>query len=126
MKLEINMVVKDAREAADFYKDLFGAEILLKTDLDKTLNEMIMVVGDTEIRVLNENKEFGLVAPSEDVPSSMWINLFVDDINKQCKVAEDSGCVIISPVTEFPESNAINAVFRDIYGHIWVVNQKMN
>lgn len=126
MKLEINMVVKDAREAADFYKDLFGAEILSKTDLDKPLNETRMVVGGTEIRVLNENEEIGLVAPSEDVPSSIWVNLFVDDINEQCKVAEDSGCVIISPVTEFPESNAINAVFRDKYGHIWVVNQKMN
>ncbi|MCT4599127.1 MAG: VOC family protein [Vallitalea sp.] len=126
MKLEINMVVKDAREAADFYNDLFGAEILSKTDLDKSLNETRMVVGGTEIRVLNENEEIGLVAPSEDVPSSMWVNLFVDDINKQCKVAEDFGCVIISPVTQFPESNAINAVFRDKYGHIWVINQKMD
>lgn len=126
MKLEINMVVKDAREAADFYKNLFHAEILSKTDLDKPLNETRMVVGGTEIRILNENEEFGMVAPSEDVPSSMWVNLFVDDINKQCKVAKECGCVIISPVTKFPESNAINAVFRDKYGHIWVLNQKMN
>lgn len=126
MKLEINMVVKDAREAANYYKDLFGAKILSKTDLDKPLNETRMVVGGTEIRVLNENDEIGFVAPSKDFPSSMWVNLFVDDINKQCKVAEDSGCAIISPVTEFPESNAKNAVFRDKYGHIWVINQKIN
>lgn len=126
MKLEINMVVKDAREASDFYTDLFGAEILSKTDLDKSLNETMMVIGDTEIRVLNENEEFGMVAPSEGVPSSMWVNLYVDDINKQVKIAENTGCVIISPVTEFPGSKAINAVFKDKYGHIWVVNQKMD
>jgi PhnB protein len=94
--------------------------------LDKALNETIMVIGGTEIRVLDENKEVGLIAPSQDVTNSMWINLFVDDIDKQCKVAEDSGCVIISPVTKFSESNAINAVFSDKYGHVWVVNQKMN
>ncbi len=126
MKLEINMVVKDARKAADFYKDLFGAEILSKTDLDKSLNETKMVVGGTEIRILNENEGFGLIAPSKDATSSMWVNLYVDDINKQCKVTEDSGCTIISPVTEFLESNAINAVFSDKYGHVWVVNQKIN
>lgn len=126
MRLEINMVVKDAREAADFYKDLVGAKILAKTDLEKSFNEARMVVGGTEIRVLDENKEIGLIAPSEGVPSSMWINLYVDDINKQCEVAEAVGCVIISPITEFPDNNAINAVFSDKYGHVWVVNQKMN
>ena len=126
MKTEINMVVQNAREAADFYENLFGTEILSKTDLDQALNETRMVVGGTEIRVLNENEEFGMVAPTEGVPSSMWVNVYVDDINGQVKIAEDTGCVIISPVTEFPEQNAINAVFKDIYGHIWVVNQKMD
>ena len=126
MKLEINMVVSDAVEAADFYKDLFNAEIISKTDLEKSMNETRMVIGGTEIRVLDENKDVGLIAPSENTTSSMWINIYVDDINKQCKIAEDNECVIISPVTEFPDNNAINAVFKDKYGHIWILNQKMN
>ena len=83
-------------------------------------------MGGIEIRVLNENAEFGLIAPSEDVQSSMWINLYVDDIYRQCKAAEENDCVFISPLTEFPENNAINAVLRDKFGHIWVINQKMD
>ncbi len=126
MKLEINMVVKNARQAADYYETLFKAQILSKTDLEAAMNETMMVIGGTQIRVLNENTDFGLIAPSEEVPSSMWINLYVDDIHKQCQIAEELGCFIISPVTEFAESNAINAVFRDQYGHIWIINQKMN
>lgn len=126
MKVEVNMVVKNALEAADFYKTLFGAEIISKTDLDLSMNEVIMRIGETEIRVLDENMNFGMVAPSEGVISSMWLNLYVDDINKQFKTAEDVGCTIISPVTEFPHNNAINTVFKDKYGHIWIVNQKMS
>ncbi|GAB5494129.1 MAG: hypothetical protein Phog2KO_43440 [Phototrophicaceae bacterium] len=126
MKTEINMVVPNAKEAADFYENLFGAEILSKTDLDQGSNETKMVVGGTPYRILDENKAFGMIAPAEGVPSSMWVNLFVDDINKQVKIAEDAGCAIFSPVTEFPEQNAINAVFMDIYGHMWIINQKMD
>lgn len=126
MYTEINIIVKSAREAAGFYENLFGAEILSKTDTDQGSNETKMVVGGARFRVLDENKDFGLVAPSEGVPSSVGVNFFVDDINKQVKTAEDADCVILSPVTEFPEQNAINAVFKDIFGHIWVINQKMD
>lgn len=125
MKIEINMVVRDARESADFYMKLFNAKILSKTDLDKSLNETRMSIGGVDIRVLNENKDIGFIAPSENSPSSIWLNIIVSDIERQIQLAKDLGCNIISPVTKFPEQNAINAVFSDKYGHIWVVNQDM-
>lgn len=126
MKLQINMVVKNAKESADYYKTLFGADIISQTDLEESLNETMMSIGNTERKVLNENRDYGLIATSEDSVSSMWINLYVEDINKQIQLAEDAECIIISPVTEFPENKAINAVFRDKYGHVWVINQIMN
>lgn len=123
MKVQINMVVKNARESADYYEKLFGAKILSKTDLEQSLNETMMLIGDTEIKVLDENKEYSLLAPTDESLSSMWINLYVDDINKQVQLAEKSDCLIISPVTEFNGGKAINAVFKDKYGHIWIINQ---
>lgn len=125
MKLEINMVVKDARESADYYESLFGATIISKTDLDSELNETNMEIGGVDIKVLNENKDYGLIAPTSGSVSSMWINLIVDDINAVCDKAVELGCNMISPVTEFPEMKAINAVFSDRYNHTWVINQKM-
>ena len=125
MKLEINMVVKDARESADYYMSLFGATILSKTDMESELNEIQMEIGGVEIKVLNENKDYGLIAPTSESVSSMWINFIVDDIKAVCDKAVELECNIISPITEFPDSNAINAVFSDRYNHIWVINQKM-
>ena len=125
MEVEINMVVNDARESADYYASLFGATILSKTDLEKELNEIIMEIGGVDIRVLNENKDYGLIAPTSESVSSMWINLIVDDINATCAKAVELDCNMISPITEFPEANAINAVFSDKYNHTWVINQKM-
>lgn len=125
MKLEINMVVSDAKQAAGYYSRIFSATILSKTDLERELNETRMVVGDTEIRVLNENKDYGLVAPTSESVSSMWINLYVNDIKEVCDNAIQNDCIFISPITEFPESNAINAVIKDKFNHVWVINQKM-
>lgn len=124
MKLEVNLIVRSAKEAADFYKGLFGAQILSKTDLEQGSNETRMMICDTEFRVLDENVDYGMVAPSEGVPASIGINLYVDDINEQAKIAEDLGCSILSPVQDF--GHAMNTVFKDIFGHIWIVNQDMD
>ena len=119
------MVVKGAKESADYYKSLFGAEVLSKTDLEDELNEIQMEIGGVEIKVLNENKDYGLIAPTSESVSSMWINLIVDDIQATVDKAVELECNLISPITEFPDSNAKNAVFSDRYNHIWVINQKM-
>lgn len=123
MKLEINMIVKNAKEAAKFYKKLFDAEILSETDLEIGLNEVRMVIADTSFRILDENIDFGFVAPAIGIPASVGFNMFVNDIYRQADLAKSLGCVMLSPVTEFPEQNAINAVFTDVYGHTWVLNQ---
>lgn len=126
MKLEINMIVKSAKEAADFYKKLFDVEILSTTDLEQGMNETMMVIDGVEFRVLDENPDFGMVSPTEGAPVSLGINLYVDDIYKQGEVAKELGCTFIMPITKYPEQNAINGVFTDKFAHTWIINQKMN
>jgi len=55
---------------------------------------------------------------------SVGINLFVDDIETFFNNAVKQGCKTLSPVQEFPEMPAKNAVFSDKFNHLWVVNQK--
>ncbi|GAA0734083.1 VOC family protein [Clostridium oceanicum] len=124
MKLEVNMVVSNAREAADYYSNLFNATILSKTDETSEMNETRMKLGNTEIRVLNENKDYGLIAPSEGSTSSMWLNLYVKDIESSFNNAVSQGCKVISPINDFPEIPARNAVISDKFNHVWVINQK--
>lgn len=123
MKLEINIIVSDAKKAADYYKKALNAEIISQTDLPKGSNETIMKLAGVEIRVLDENKALGLVSPTEGSTPSMSINLFVNDIDSFFNTVIKEGCSILSPIQSFPNIPAKNAVFSDKFNHIWVLNQ---
>lgn len=123
MRLEVNMIVNGAKEAAGYYEKVLKAEIISKTDLADEMNEVMMKLGGTEIRVLNENKEYGLIAPKEGESGSLGLNLIVDDIEEFFNNAVAEGCKVISPVQEFPQIPAKNAVIMDKFNHVWVLNQ---
>lgn len=124
VRLEINMIVTDAKQAAVYYKKVLGAEIISQTDNKSGMNETMMKLGGVDIRVLDENKDLGLFAPVKVGTSSIGINLFVNDIDVFVNNAVKAGCKILSPVQEFPDIPAKNAVFSDQFNHLWVVNQK--
>lgn len=124
VRLEINMIVTDAKQAAAYYKKVLNAEILSQTDTKSGMNETMMKLGGVEIRVLDENKNLGLFAPEKVGTSSIGINLFVNDIDAFVNNAVKAGCKILSPIREFPDIPAKNAVFSDEFNHLWVVNQK--
>lgn len=124
MKLEINMIVTDAIEAGDYYKKVLNAEVISQTDNEAGMNETIMKLGGVEIRILDENKDLGLIAPVEVGAVSIGINLFVNNIDVFFNNAIKEGGNTLSPIQEFPDIPAKNAVFSDKFNHIWVVNQQ--
>lgn len=124
MKIEINIIVSDAKESADYYKKILNAKIISKTDNEKGMNETMMKLGEVPVRVLDENQEMGMFAPDKVGGQSIGINLFVDDIESFVDIITKENCSILSPITEFPEIPAKNAVFSDKFNHVWVVNQK--
>lgn len=124
MKLEVNMIVSDAKAAADYYKKVLNAEIISTTDNEAGMNETMMSLGGVAVRVLDENKDMGMFAPAQVGGSSVGINLFVADIDAFFNNAIAQGCKVLSPVQEFPEIPAKNAVFSDKFNHLWVVNQQ--
>lgn len=124
MRVEVNMVVSNARDASEYYDKLLKAEIISKTDETTEMNETMFKLGDTVVRVLNENKEYGLIAPAEVGTGSLWLNLIVDDIEMFFDNVVREGGNVISPIQDFPEIPARNAVFSDKYNHVWVINQK--
>lgn len=124
MKLEINMIVSDAKAAGDFYQKVLQAKLISQTDEETTMNETVMLLAGVEVRILNENQDFGMFAPVEGAPVSMGINLYVDDIESFFDNAIAEGCKAISPVQAFPDVPAKNAVFSDKFNHVWVINQQ--
>lgn len=114
----------DLRVAAANGRKVLGAEIISQTDNQQGMNETMMKLGGVEVRVLDENKDMGMVAPAQVGGQSIGINLFVADIDAFFDNAINEGCGALSPVQEFPEIPAKNAVFSDKFNHIWVVTQQ--
>lgn len=124
MKLEINMIVTDAKAAAGHYEKIVNAQIVSQTDNEAGMNEAMLKLGGVDVRLLDENKDLGLIAPAQMGGQPIGINLFVDDIDAFFDNAINEGCSVVSPVQDFPEIPARNAVFADRFNHLWVVNQK--
>ena len=124
MKLEVNIIVADAKAAADYYKKVLNAEIISQTDNEAGMNETMLKLGGVAIRVLDENKDLGMIAPAQVGTQSIGINLFVDDIDLFFNNAIKEGCKILSPIQEFPKTPAKNAIFSDKFNHLWVINQQ--
>lgn len=126
MKIEINLIVSNAKEAGNYYQKVLNAKIVSETNNKLGMNETMMKLGGVDIRVLDENKDLGMIAPAQVGMQSIGINLFVDDIDSFFNNAVKEGCNVLSPINEFPEIPAKNAVFSDKFNHLWVVNQNYN
>ena len=121
--VEINMIVKDSLIASKLYEKAFKAEIIEATSYEKGLNEVIFKIFDTQFHLLDENKEYGLYAPTKDKTNSMWCNLFVEDIEAIFNRCEEERFQIIQPITKLEEFGIINAIVSDPFSYQWMFHQ---
>ncbi|MBY7142124.1 VOC family protein [Virgibacillus sp. NKC19-3] len=121
--VEIDMIVADSRKALELYEKIFDVERVEVTDFSKGENEVIFSLYGTRFHMLDENPEFGLIAPKPDNPQTIWFNIMVPDINEIYSKAMNAGCKELQPVTEIPDFGVSNAIFNDPFGYQWMLHQ---
>lgn len=121
--LEIDFVVKDSLVALDLYEKIFDIKVLEKTNFSKGQNEVIFTIYDTRLHMLDENKDFGLVAPGDEGVQSVWFNVMVEDINDTHEKAINVGGVQIQEVTEMSDYGISNSMFKDPFGYVWMLHE---
>lgn len=121
--VEIDFVVKDSVEALELYEKIFDIERVEVTNFDRGQNEAIFNLYGVRFHMLDENPAFHLIAPKEDDPKTMWLNIAVPDINATYNKAMELGCKEVQPVTEMAEFGIANALFQDPFGYIWMLHQ---
>ena len=121
--VEIDFVVPDSREALELYERIFEVERSEVTDLERGQNEAVFSVYGARFHLLDENPEFGLIAPGKDAPQTMWMNVMVPDIRRTHEAAQAAGCREVQAVTEIPQMGVINSVFTDPFGYMWMLHQ---
>ena len=121
--VEIDLVVSDSLKALALVESIFEIERIEVTDLPKGQNEVVFSLYGTRFHMLDENPEFGLVAPKPGDPKSIWFNIMVPDIAATYAKAHAAGCTEIQAVTELPDFGVSNAIFSDSFGTVWMLHQ---
>ena len=121
--VEIDMVVTDSLAALDLYERIFDIERVEVTDFPKGENEVIFSLYGVHFHMLDENQEFGMLAPDPDQHQAISFNVTVPDINETYAKAMNSGCTELQPVTDMPEYGVSNAMFSDPFGYLWMLHQ---
>ena len=122
-KLTLNMVVENAMEAMEFYERVFDAkrgDIFHFPDR-KGENETNIIVGNVELRLMDENASYDCYPPKKGEVDSIWLQMIVDDMEAVLKRAVENGAVIGQEVSEFMGTK--NAVITDPFGYTWTINQ---
>ncbi len=121
--VEVDLVVQDSLKALAFYNEVFGVETLEVSNFDKGLNEAVFNLFGVRFHLLDENKEYHLVAPKEGDSKPVWINVAVEDIRSTLRKAMDHGAALVQDIVEMPEMGISNAIFADPFGHVWLLHQ---
>jgi len=80
--VEIDMVVTDSLQALELYEKIFEIERVEVSNLPKGENEAVFTLYGVRFHLLDENPQFGLVAPDQEKPKTIWFNILVPDFKE--------------------------------------------
>jgi|GEM_PF-1690847 len=122
-KLTLNMVVANAMEAMAFYERVFDAKLgdVFHFPDQKGENAANVIVGNVELRLIDENASYRCYPPKKGEIDSIWLQMTVDDIEAVLKRAIENGAVVGQEVSEFMGTK--NAEITDPFGYTWTINQ---
>lgn len=121
--VEIDFIVSDSLAALTLYEKIFEVERIEVSNLPQGENEAVFEIYGTRFHMLDENPEFRLFAPTEDHPTTMWINISVPDIRATYTRAMEAGCTELQAVVELSAYGVSNASFVDPFGYQWMLHE---
>lgn len=122
-KAEINMVATNSKEALELYKQIFELENVTETNIEIGQNEVTFSLYGMNFHILDENKDFSLIAPSKMQETSSWFDITVENINETFEKAINLGCEVIMPVAFLDTHNLYHGMFKDAFGYVWLLHQ---
>ncbi len=121
--VEIDFVMKNSLETIGLYERIFEVEKLEVTEFPIGQNEAVFNIYGTRFHILDENPEYGLLAPTEGDGRSLWFNVAVPDLGKVHDDAILNGCVEVQAPTEMLNFGVINSIFIDPFGYMWMLHE---
>ncbi|WP_336923024.1 VOC family protein [Aquipuribacter sp. SD81] len=114
------LVVAPAREAVDFYVDVFGARVVDVTEMGGVVVHAELDLGHGRLQLGEPNPDYHLVpAPAGD-DDCYSLGLYCEDVDAVVARAEAAGAVVREPPSTFVSGDHF-ASLRDPFGVRWSV-----
>jgi len=115
------LIIKDAARAIDFYKKAFGAtELMRMADPGGKVHHAAIKIGDSPIMLADEYPEMGALSPQSLGGSSVFILLYVEDVDERFSRAIAAGAKAVRPVQDQFYGDR-SGTLTDPFGHQWTL-----
>jgi len=116
------LVVKDGKQAIEFYKKVFGAKEVMRMDIPGgKIAHAELKIGDTKIMLTEESPEMNALSPQAYGGAAVSIHLYTKNADQTMKLAQSAGAKIIRPAEDMYYGDRIGMI-EDPFGHRWSVS----
>jgi PhnB protein len=115
------LVIKGAAKAIDYYKNIFGATVLVRMDSpDGKVGHAELQIGDSRIMLADENLGMGNRSAESIGSSPVSLYVYLPDCDKVVEKAVAEGAKILKPVQDQFYGDR-SGFIQDPFGHLWGV-----
>jgi PhnB protein len=116
------LIVRGAAAAIDFYREVFGAEEILRMpDPDgRRIGHAELRLGPITIMLADEYPELGILSPAAFGGTGMTLHLHVEDVDSLAERALRAGATMVREPTDYDHGERQCRV-RDPFGHEWLL-----
>ena len=117
-----SLTVKGAKQAIEFYKNAFGAELLMKMESPTGgIGHAELKIGDSVIFLNDEFPQGNSKSPITLGGTTGGIQLYVNDVDSSFKRAVDAGAKPAMPPMDMFWGDRMSQV-TDPFGHAWGIS----
>lgn len=118
--------VRGARQAIDWYRQVFGAEVVLQLDEKGTgrVGHAELRIGPSVVMLSDEYPESGIVGPQALGGVSASMHLHVDDADALLARAVAAGGTLVRPASDAFYGER-SGTMRDPFGHEWLIGHSI-
>ena len=113
------LVIKGAAKAIDYYKNVFGATVVVRMDCPGgAVGHAELQIGDSRIMLADENPAMGNRSAETIGGSPVSLYVYLPDCDEVVEKAVAEGAKILKPVTDQFYGDR-SGFIQDPFGHLW-------
>jgi PhnB protein len=113
------LVIKDAARAIEYYKNVFGATVVVRMDgPDGKIGHAELKIGDSHIMLADENLQMGNRSAESIGASPVSLLIYLPDCDAVVAKAVAAGAKVLKPVADQFYGDR-SGFIQDPFGHLW-------